>query len=77
MEVATQGNIYYYNADFAGDRRDVVAEISLRDAVLVSARGERRQKSRDSVAVVDRVERKTSLLYSVDSDICLNLKELV
>jgi hypothetical protein len=27
MEVATQGNIYYYNADFAGDRRDVVAEL--------------------------------------------------
>jgi hypothetical protein len=77
MEVATQGNIYYYNADLAGDHRDVVAEISLRDAVLVSASGERRQKSGDSVAVVDRVERKTSLLYSVDSDICLNLKELV
>jgi hypothetical protein len=54
-----------------------VAEISLRDAVLVSASGVRRQKSGDSVAVVDRVERNTSLLYSVDSDICLNLKELV
>jgi hypothetical protein len=77
MEVASWGNIYCYDAEFAGDRRDVVAETSLRDAVLVSASGERRQKSGDSVAMVDRVERNTSLLYSVDSDICLNLKELV
>jgi hypothetical protein len=66
-----------YSPNFGGDRPYVVAEINLHDAVLVSARGERRQKSRDSVAVVDRVERKTSLLYSVDSDICLSLKELV
>jgi hypothetical protein len=73
----SQSSPYYYNAEFAGDHRDVVAEISLRDAVLVSASGVRRQKSGDSVAVVDRVERNTTLLYSVDSDICLNLKELV
>jgi hypothetical protein len=28
MEVASQGNIYCYNAEFAGDHRDVVAELA-------------------------------------------------